>query len=91
VGATGLRLPPAPAGAVSAVIRPERVLVRLGQAPNGTLEEMISQGATSQLRVRVSEEIIVHALVANDGRVLPERGDAVMVELPADAVRFLSD
>jgi spermidine/putrescine transport system ATP-binding protein len=91
VGATGLRLPPAPVGAVSAVIRPERVLVRDGQAPNGTLEEMIYQGATSQLRVRVSDTIVVHALVANDGRALPVRGDAVTVELPPDAVRFLSD
>ena len=91
VGATGLRLPPAPAGAVSAVIRPERVLVHDGPAPNGTLEEMIYQGATSQLRVRVSEAIVVHALVANDGRTLPARGDAVTVELPADAVRFLSE
>jgi ABC-type Fe3+/spermidine/putrescine transport system ATPase subunit len=91
VATTGLRLPPAPAGAVSAVIRPERVLVRDGQDPNGTLEEMIYQGATSQLRVRVSEAIVVQALVANDGRALPARGDAVRLELPAGAVRFLSE
>ena len=76
---------------MSAVIRPERVLVSDGEAPNGTLEEMIYQGATSQLRVRVSDTIVVHALVANDGRTLPTRGDAVTVELPADAVRFLSE
>lgn len=75
----------------SMVVRPERVKVSqsAGKRKNGhsgVVTESVFVGSTTQLHIAVGSHTI-QALVANDGRLIPARGDSVCVEIPLDAVR----
>ena len=85
---TALAFDGAPPTATSAVIRPERIIL----APGGpaVVDEVVYAGATTMVRLHLGA-VVLQVLVANDGRSVPARGDAVAVYVPADAVRYLSD
>lgn len=85
---TSLTFTGAPDGSTRAVVRPERLVVTAGGP--ALVEEVVYAGATTLVRLRLGD-VLLQALVANDGRVLPGRGDTVAVEVPADAVRYLSE
>jgi spermidine/putrescine transport system ATP-binding protein len=89
-GDTGAR------GAVSAMIRPERV----GVEPHGTegenrvpglVERAVFLGGSYEVHVRLLGGDLLKATIPNDGIPLPfEEGTPVTVYLPADAVRVLA-
>jgi spermidine/putrescine transport system ATP-binding protein len=79
------------------VIRPERVRI-LGYEESGEnrvpgmIERVVYLGSAEQLVVRLATGDVVYALVVNDGTIrLLTQGTAVQVELPADALRVLSE
>jgi spermidine/putrescine transport system ATP-binding protein len=78
------------------VIRPERVRLaaRGRQVPNavdGTIEELVYVGATTQVAVRLVNGDVLQVLVVNDGRSDDlKRGTPVTVTLPAHALRLLA-
>ena len=88
-GATGAT------GPVRIMIRPERVRLEApgGGGANrlsGIVDRTVYLGNATQLQVRVVTGDTVQALVQNDGNPLPFRqGDAVDVQLPAEALRVL--
>jgi spermidine/putrescine transport system ATP-binding protein len=78
------------------VIRPERVrLAARGRpAPNavdGTIDELVYVGATTQVVVRLPHGDVLQVLVVNDGGSDDlQRGTPVTVELPPQALRLLA-
>jgi spermidine/putrescine transport system ATP-binding protein len=78
------------------VIRPERVrLAARGEpAPNtvdGTIEQLVYVGATTQVIVRLGHDQMLQALVVNDGEQDEfVSGTPVTVTLPVEALRLLA-
>jgi hypothetical protein len=78
------------------VIRPERVRLapRGWPAPNtvdGTIEQLVYVGATTQVMVRLGHDQLLQALVVNDGEQDEfTSGTPVTVCLPVEALRLLA-
>jgi ABC-type Fe3+/spermidine/putrescine transport system ATPase subunit len=78
------------------VIRPERVRLAargrpVANAVDGTVEELVYVGATTQVVVRLAHGELLQALVVNDGGSDDlERGTPVTVALPPQALRLLA-
>lgn len=83
-------------GPVKAMIRPERVLVEAQGAEGenripGLVERAVFVGSSYELHVRIIGGDVLRASVRNDGATLPyEQGAAVVLHLPADALRVLA-
>jgi spermidine/putrescine transport system ATP-binding protein len=83
-------------GSVTAVIRPERVVVEPQGGPGdnrlpGLVERVVFLGGTYELHARVLGGDLLTAMVPNDGSALRfEEGAPVTLHLPADAVRVLA-
>jgi spermidine/putrescine transport system ATP-binding protein len=83
------------AGRVTAVIRPERVVVEAPGAAGdnrlpGLVERSVFLGGSFEVHVRVLGGDLLRATVPNDGSThLFEEGTAVTLHLPPDAVRVL--
>jgi spermidine/putrescine transport system ATP-binding protein len=84
-------------GPVKLMIRPERVrLEPYGSSGEnrlpGMVERLVYQGASVRLLVRLAPGETVQAAVPNQGGAMPfEQGTAVVANLPAEALRVLTD
>ncbi len=84
-------------GLVKLAIRPERVHLHAYEdaGPNrvpAMVERVVFIGSTTHIHVRLPTGEALQALVRNDGSTLPySQGTAIMVALPADALRVLPD
>jgi spermidine/putrescine transport system ATP-binding protein len=82
-------------GSVKCVVRPERVRVRESDARGencvpGEVERLVYLGSATRVMVRLATGETLQSLIQSDGQPLPfDRGIAVQVELPADALRVL--
>ena len=82
-------------GAVTCLIRPERVRLEPYEATGanrlpGIVERVVFLGHSVQILVRLAVGENVTALISNTGQDMPyTQGDAVQVHLPAEALRVL--